>query len=261
MIAIRRFLYICFALIHRIITVKNGIYVLCYHSISNKGWRFSNTKEEFLKQVSYIHRNFSFINSSEFVAYTSAGKKVKKPVFLLTFDDGYKDILTVAKELETYSIQPVVFLLGDEEKLNRREMDNKLELLSEEDVKKLISYGWTIGSHSLTHAQLPKLSLKDLEKECAQSKRQLEKRYGVAVTLFAYPKGMYSKKVIKAVKNAGYEYAFSMDDELISFRTHPLAIPRIGIDGSHWFSEFKGTITPLAIYFRRFIRKTLHISS
>ncbi len=260
MIAIRRLLYSCFALIHKIITVKNGIYVLCYHSISDKGWRFSNSKEEFLKHVSYVHRNFSFINASEFVAYTSAGKKVKKPVFLLTFDDGYKDILSVAKELETYSIQPVVFLLGDEEKLNRREMDNKLELLTEEDVKTLISYGWSIGSHSLTHAQLSKLSQKDLERECAQSKHDLEKKYGVKVNLFAYPKGVYSKKVIKAVKQAGYDYAFSMDDELITFRTHPLSIPRIGIDGSHWLSEFKGTITPLAIYFRRFIRKTLHIS-
>ena len=46
------------------------------------------------------------------------------------------------------------------------------------------------------------------------------------------PKGVYSKKVINAVKKAGYSYAFSMDDDLITFRTHPLAIPRIGIDGS-----------------------------
>lgn len=260
MIVIRRFFYICFALIHKITTVKNGIYVLCYHSISDKGWRFSNSKKEFMKHISFIHRNFSFITPSEFVAYTTAGKKVKKPVFLLTFDDGYKDILTVAKELETYSIQPIVFLLGDEENVNRKEMDNKLELLTVDDVRTLISYGWSIGSHSLTHAQLSKLSRSELEKECAQSKDDLQRRYGVDVRFFAYPKGIYTKSVIEAVKKAGYDYAFSMDDDLITFRSHPFTIPRIGIDGSHWFPEFKGAITPLAIYFRRFIRKSLHIS-
>ena len=222
MITLRRFLYMCIGLIHRITAVKSGIYVLCYHSISEKGWRFSNSKKEFLKHISFIHRNFSFLSAEEFVKRLTSEKKVKKPEFLLTFDDGYKDILTIAKELETYSIQPVVFLLGEEEVLNRREMDNKLELLSEEDVKKLISYGWTIGSHSLTHSQLTKLSQKDLEKECAQSRHDLEKKYGVTVTLFAYPKGVYSKKVINAVKKAGYSYAFSMDDDLITFRTHPL---------------------------------------
>lgn len=260
MIAIRRFLYICFALIHNIISVKNGIYVLCYHSISDAGWRFSNSKEEFLKHISFIHRNFSFINASEFQTYVASGKKLQKPVFLVTFDDGYKDIVSIAKDLETYSVKPVVFLLGEEEKLNRREMDNQLELLSESDVKKLIGYGWSIGSHSLTHSQLNKLSRKEVEKECIDSKSNLEKKYGVPVHFFAYPKGAYSRKVIKAVKKAGYSYAFSMDDELITFRTNPLTIPRIGIDGSHWFDEFKGTITPLAIYFRRFVRKTLHIT-
>ncbi len=260
MIAMRRLLYMCFALIHRIITAKNGMYVLCYHSISDKGWRFSNTREQFLKQISFIYRTFSFITPTEFIEYVSSGKKLRKPVFLLTFDDGYKDIMSIAKDLETYSIKPVVFLLGDEERLNRREMDNKLELLSEDNVRTLLSYGWSIGSHSLTHAQLSKLSQKNLEIECVRSKENLEKKYGVTITLFAYPKGAYSKKVMHAVKKAGYSYAFSMDDDVITFRTHPLAIPRIGIDGSHWFSEFKGTITPLAIYFRRFVRKTLHIS-
>lgn len=260
MLRLRRCIYMCFALIHRIITVKNGIYVLCYHSISENDWRFSNNKDEFLKHISFIHRNFSFINSSEFMEYVSTGKKILEPKFLITFDDGYKDILSIARELEFYNVQPIVFLLGNEEGLNRKEMDNSLSLLSEDDVRNLISHGWTIGSHSLTHSQLIKLSKKDVEIECVQSKKDLEKKYGVAVNFFAYPKGVYSKKVLNAVKKAGYSFAFSMDDDMITFRTHPHKIPRIGIDGSHWYHEFKGAITPLAIYFRRFVRKSLHIS-
>lgn len=259
MIYLRRFIYSFFGLLHMYFPLRPGIYVLCYHSISSDGWRFSNTQKEFEKHLSYIREKYCFITPAECMEYIKNGKTPSKPSFLLTFDDGYRNILPIKSLLKKHSVKPLLFLLGPETSINRQNLDSDLPLLNKDDVKSLLEDKWVIGSHSMTHCPLESLNQEKLIKECAESKNYLEKTYGISIETFAFPKGAYSDEYISALKKTGYTFAFSMDDELIDRKANRYTIPRIGIDGSHSFLEFQGTITRPAIGLRKFIRRSLQI--
>ena len=62
----------------------------------------------------------------------------------------------------------------------------------------------TIGSHTLTHRILTKISYADAKKEIFESKLYIEKMLGETITSFCYPDGHFSKRIIDLVKNAGY---------------------------------------------------------
>jgi len=74
----------------------------------------------------------------------------------------------------------------------------------------LLSETHEMGSHSMMHASLTKLSEDDLLKETLFSKRCLEKCIGRDVLSFAYPNGLFNDRVIDAVKKSGYICARTM---------------------------------------------------
>ena len=80
--------------------------------------------------------------------------------------------------------------------------------LNDAQVKQLADSGLIeIGSHTLTHANLNKLSDADCLRELTDSKQQLEQLICKPVTSFAYPFGIYSDRDVKLVKQSGYSNA------------------------------------------------------
>tara|TARA_Y100001958_G_C21244957_1_gene574363 strand:- start:426 stop:1382 length:957 start_codon:yes stop_codon:yes gene_type:complete len=77
---------------------KNSINIVAYHYIREiKKSNFPNLKgvefNLFKKQVNYFKKNFLIISAEELIYYIENKKKLnfKKPLLLLSFDDGYKD--------------------------------------------------------------------------------------------------------------------------------------------------------------------------
>ena len=50
-----------------------------------------------------------------------------------------------------------------------------------------------------------------------------------------------------------------MNDGMISKNSDPLLLPRVGVDASHSFNEFKMLFSPSVIWFRSLL-KILHIN-
>jgi peptidoglycan/xylan/chitin deacetylase (PgdA/CDA1 family) len=73
-----------------------------------------------------------------------------------------------------------------------------------DDLKALQRAGMTIASHSRTHPNLVQVSDSQLRDEVSGSRQDLEKMLGVTADLFAYPYGLWNKRVASAVKDAGY---------------------------------------------------------
>jgi len=70
----------------------------------------------------------------------------------------------------------------------------------------------TIAAHSLTHPpDLRALSEDKIQMEVMESKRLLEANLGIPIYYFTYPTGKYDR-VVKAVREAGYLAAITMDD-------------------------------------------------
>ncbi len=99
--------------------------------------------------------------------------------------------------------------------------DKLLEIMQEEDVKctffavefwtkkypeyvkKIVSFGHEMGTHSATHPYMSKLNKEAIKKELESSINQIERITGQKVELFRPPYGDYSDSVIESAKDMG----------------------------------------------------------
>jgi peptidoglycan/xylan/chitin deacetylase (PgdA/CDA1 family) len=234
------------------------ISIFCYHSIADNNWRFSIAPEKFKKQVNWLSRNFNPIGISELEDFLKGKSSIKTPSFLLAFDDGYRDNLAIADYIGEKGIKPIVFVLSDGLYADRDEYGGSLDLLNFDEIKRLQAAGWEIGCHGATHSNLDKLDMDGIKEEIYCAKEKMEKELGFKIRYFAYPNGIYTQKAKKAVKDAGYRLAFSMDDEKIDKNSDWFSISRVGVDDTHSFSEFKIIFSRPAVLIRGFIKKIIN---
>ena len=71
-------------------------------------------------------------------------------------------------------------------------------------VRELIADGWEIDSHTITHPDLTTVDAARLTAEVAESRRRLQRAFGVPVNFFCYPAGRYDDATLAAVEAAGY---------------------------------------------------------
>jgi peptidoglycan/xylan/chitin deacetylase (PgdA/CDA1 family) len=102
-----------------------------------------------------------------------------KNVWALTYDDGPSPIHTpvVLKNLETLGIKATFFWLAQNVITNQATVD-----LAK-------SKGMVLANHSWSHAQLPKVSEEQLQKEIVKSTEVESKAYGMPVRFFRCPYG------------------------------------------------------------------------
>lgn len=256
-ITLRKCIYNALFLVDRILGIKNELVILTYHSISKNKNFFNVTESDFKMQIKQIIKNYNPISLKDLNNFLDRKNKIDNPSFLLTFDDGYRDVLKVKDFLNSLAIKPTIFVLSEPKKVRRDVLENNSQLLATKDIKQLIKLGWEIGSHSATHKLLTDLKDSELKEEVLESKITLEKSLSIKVKYFAYPKGRYSKEVLSLVKKADYKLALSMDDEIISKYSDKFKIPRVGVNGTHSLSEFKTLASPTVIKFRKLIKQIL----
>lgn len=256
-VPIRRVVYTTIGTINKLIpSSKTGILILCYHGIGNDKWAFGVSKQTFEKQMKHLKKDgYSFITLRDVLDYLDGKKEISKPSVVIQFDDGYKDILAVKPFLKKHGIKPTLFLLADTKRANRKELANNRPFLNKKEILSLVKDGWEIGSHTATHSFMNTLSKQQLVEEVTNSKKNLEKSLGLPIDYIAYPKGKYNKAVLKEVLRARYKLGLSMDDGIINRKVNRLIIPRIGVDRTHSFAEFKTLYLPFVVAIRGFIKR------
>ena len=255
---IRGYIYFILSVINKLFFFRlasNQVFILCYHSIASDTWRYGVSLKTFEKQLIYLKEKYQPLTLSDVENIIKNEKRITKPSFVLTFDDGYKDILLARKIVRKLGIKPTFFILSDAEHANMTELGTSRAFLSRKDIATLLQDGWILGSHGATHADFWNLSEKAMQKEIKDSREILRKKYNVPVDYFAYPKGRYTKRTIQAVIDAGYHMALSMDDAYITRKTPLLLVPRVGVDRSHTLQEFRSIILSSSISFRACIKK------
>lgn len=255
-LTVRKLIYLTLLVIDQLWGAKAQIIVLCYHGLADDGWRFSVKKSNFVRQIDYLlKQNYRLITLRNLDNYLKGKSEISKPAAIITFDDGYRNLLEIKDYLSQKGIKPALFVLSDRRKADRKELATNNKLLTKKELLKLKKLGWEIGCHSATHRDFSKLEKKDIQGEVVDSKKALEKELGLRIDYFAYPKGIYNKAILRKIKSAGYQLGLSMDDALIDKTTRRLVIPRVGIEGTHSLAEFKATISPKAIFLRGLIKK------
>ncbi len=135
--------------------------------------------------------------------------------FVLTFDDGYRDLLTdVAPILERYGFTATVFLVTDyigQTNAWEQTGPNTIPLLTWDEIHELDRRCMDFGSHTATHPRLRELDNTAIEEEMYRSRTTLEAQFGRPITLFAYPYGNHDIRVRRIVSKAGYTAACGVD--------------------------------------------------
>ncbi len=228
----------------------------CYHSISNDGRGLSVTLEEFKHQIEFLLTHQVPLRVSELEQYLSGTKRLTRDAFVLTFDDGYRSILSVKEYLSQRNIYPAAFVLSDSVHANYAELDMpEGELLTLSEIKELIEVGWDIGSHSKTHVSFSELTCAEATSEVHESKADLERELHIPIDYFAYPKGAYTPEILRVTKHSAYKFAFSMDDGYINAKAEHYALPRVGVDATHTMRQFPYLAAPFSMLARKFIKR------
>ena len=106
--------------------IINNPVVLCYHNVGYDTWNFTISPKSLTEQLTWVKQSARVVPVSQIQKY----QKKKESVVAVSFDDGYRSMLTradaIVKKLE---IQPMLFILGNPKKANRVQLDNKLPLL------------------------------------------------------------------------------------------------------------------------------------
>lgn len=116
-----------------------------------------------------------------------------KPIVSLTFDDGWKSTYENGLPLlDEHGFKSTMYIISGKV--------NTPGYMTDNDIAKLIKDGQEIGSHTISHPHLTKLSNSDLEHELKDSKEALQSKFGSSVANdFASPYGEYNNHVIEQI--------------------------------------------------------------
>ncbi len=198
---------------------------LMYHSI-DEGWRTEKTSvspESFENQMSFLHRKkYKVLSLEEVVLSFKNKQKLPGKAVSITFDDGYMNNYSIAYPvLRRYGFEAAIFVIVNNV--------GKPGYMNWDQLKRMADDGINIGSHTLTHPDLRKLSDQDLKKELVESKRILEENLKRKVDFFAYPGGSLDERVKNAVIEAGYKGACATNPPRHYGSDDPYAVKRVRI--------------------------------
>ena len=154
--------------------------------------------------------------------------------FAITFDDGYRNVFKNALEpMARYHFQAIQFLvpnlIGKVNEWDVREGEASEALMDEAEIRDWLGAGHQIGAHTMSHARLTRLSLRDAREEISSSKKSLEDNFGVPIEHFCYPYGDWNTAVRDLVQESGYKTACSTELGLNTQIVNPLSLFRIGV--------------------------------
>jgi peptidoglycan/xylan/chitin deacetylase (PgdA/CDA1 family) len=182
--------------------------ILMYHYIrvnpnprDTLGFNLSVTPDEFRRQMDLLsERRYNPIDFDDLRGYWNGQQALPARPVILTFDDGYIDFYTTAYPiLRQHGFKAVTYVVPG--------FLNGPNYMSTAQVQDLDTHGIQVGSHTVSHADLTKVSPAQLNHQLVESRRALEQMVGHPVLDFCYPAGMYNAATAAAVQAAGYQTA------------------------------------------------------
>jgi peptidoglycan/xylan/chitin deacetylase (PgdA/CDA1 family) len=183
--------------------------ILIYHSVREYIPQDSATARQYIITPETLESELRFLKEKGFVsigfdeleANIRHGTPLPEPSVIISFDDGWETQYTTALPLlRKYGFKATFYIFTN--------AVGRKHFMSLDQLKELLKEGMWIGSHSVSHPYLSKITdPAELRKEIIESKRILEADLGLPVTSFAYPFGQYTPRVVDLVKQAGYTSA------------------------------------------------------
>ncbi|MDW8380826.1 MAG: polysaccharide deacetylase family protein [Verrucomicrobiota bacterium] len=236
--------------------------ILMYHSISNESedgvpayYRLCTSPGRFAEQM-YCLKEFGFqgVTLSEGLAWLDRNRSkvgvIGRPrPIAITFDDGfldfYQEALPVLRQcgFRATLYLPTAFIGDSRRSFQPRAAGTAARALGRPcltwtEVADLVAEGIEIGSHTVTHPELLRLSWEERGEEIRVCKEEIEQRFGIPVRSFSHPYAFpseerdYVRRLGQLLASVGYESAVTTRIGVAQSRTPRLALPRLPISGA-----------------------------
>jgi peptidoglycan/xylan/chitin deacetylase (PgdA/CDA1 family) len=213
---------------HRILTVP----ILMYHRIASPSaseppltQALTVAPATFAAQMRWLrHAGFHAIRQEQLFAALEHGRPLPSRPVMITFDDGYRDVLWNAAPLLARLRMPATAYV-----VTGRIDDGDPSFLTWPELPRLEARGIEIGSHTVDHLDLTLLTRGRALDELERSRRALERHLGHPVQWFSYPAGRENPRVVRLVRRAGYVLAVTTRPGELQAASRPLTLRRLEV--------------------------------
>ncbi len=234
---------------------RRGLRILFYHRINPYPFaqlgpvsrEITVTPEAFETQLAWLKKNGYRSASPDELEKVISGSLAPDPkAVVITFDDGFEDNFLFAHPLLLkYGFQGIFFVTtqfvgaetGPEWAVG--DMPGFGRFASWTQLRKMYDDGAVIASHTCSHRLLTALDEQDLRHELEDSYKIIVDELGGAKKWFVYPAGDVDARVHQAVKDAGYQIAFTTVPGAVTKAGGALEIPRSEISASDSMYTFR----------------------
>ena len=206
--------------------------------------------KEFERQLLYYKNRFEIVGPTELESLAAGSQVSSRPGLILSFDDGLRSHAeVVAPLLEKHGLMGWFMVPGgfvDEAPEKQRDFARAMtiEYYDYDYGDARIAMNWSdirrmaeiheFGCHTWSHKRLTsKLSDEELEDEILKAKRQLEEKLGRNVRTFCWVGGeefAYSKNASRVIRNAGFQFSFMSNSQMIHADTDMMQLQRTNIE-------------------------------
>lgn len=221
-------------------TAADGLPVFLYHKVGSYPLGAAIKAQYvapalFRAHLAFLQRSgYRTVSWSEVLRYARGETlSVERPM-AITFDDGYECVYRNAFPLlQSFGFEATVFVLaGSIGGVNDWEPQRGMAaepMLGAEHVCEMSRGGIEIGSHTMGHQRLTRLSAAELRSTLRDSKHLLEDLTGREVSAVAYPYGDHDEPVRRAAAEAGYRVGCVTERGVNRAGADPFALRRINI--------------------------------
>jgi peptidoglycan/xylan/chitin deacetylase (PgdA/CDA1 family)/glycosyltransferase involved in cell wall biosynthesis len=221
--------------------------VLVYHHVGQRqpgdDPRFTVTPRRLEKHVRSLARmKYTGIQPKDWIGWCEGRCGMPDKPVLLTFDDGYADVVKFALPiLQRYRYPAILFAVSGEVGASSRwEPATKLrrELSDQDGLRDWLIAGMEVGAHTRTHPDLTTLESSEIKREVRGGREELEALTGQSVYAFSYPYGAYNDAVVDEVRKA-FQVAFTPESGLNDIRTDALLLRRMVVHGDETIFDLR----------------------
>ena len=152
-----------------------------------------------------------------------------RPV-VITFDDGYRDVVTHALPImQRYGFCGVAYVIAGQIGTGK--------YMKAGELRELFDAGWEIGSHSMSHVDLT-LDYSVVRFEMLQSRLTLQEASGESIDTYAYAYGKTDGFITGKVNDYGYRAAMGLGSSWEHTLGTLLYLSRIEVQGDYNLSTF-----------------------
>ncbi len=198
----------------------------------------------FERQIDYVRMRHDVVSLDRALELLAAGRRLRRPVAAITFDDGYRSVFHTAQPVMTAcGVTGACFVCTGLTSTDRRfehdassRVRDQMDVMDWGELGALAQGGWCVGGHTVNHARLSSLDRSALNHEVRDPVPVLREELHIECPAMAFPFGSRADSTPDAaqtVKAAGYAALFSNFGGENFPGADPFTLKRIDLGGDH----------------------------